>query len=434
MKNYFTNPLVYLFAGIGLNRGMALSPLYSALIGSRQSIQLFSAKGHKDFPNAFANDDGVVEKRLKKRSIKSFQPKTANQQAFVDLMRNDTVDIIIAIGPAGTGKTMLACYSAIEALLQGKVNKVVVTRPVVSVDEELGFLPGGLESKMDPWTRPIFDTFRETYSAKELDKMTEDGVIEIVPLGFMRGRTFKNAWIIADEMQNSSPTQMFMLATRIGEGSKMIITGDLNQSDLNPKSNGLLEIYGKIRGFERSGELDCVRYVELDREDVQRSRAAKTVLNIYDPIVPVSCSVNDKTCGEPLPLNIGFTVESEIFGREGASNDNANNAGHKVVGVRGFAGEISGAQRMESCKSNKPLEYSAYEDDAQLTNEFEYLNQVVSSGINVEDQQISGSSPDCSNPSPDCSNPPKDWVNIDNDAALIPVHHISKHYNNLYKR
>jgi len=397
MKNYFANPLVYLFAGIGLNRGMSL---YSAMIGSRHSIQLFSAKGHKDFPNTFANDDGAIEKRLKKRSIKSFQPKTENQQAFVDLMRNDAVDIIIAIGPAGTGKTMLACYSAIEALRLGKVNKVVVTRPVVSVDEELGFLPGGLESKMDPWTRPIFDTFRETYSTKELDKMTEEGVIEIVPLGFMRGRTFKNAWIIADEMQNSSPTQMFMLATRIGEGSKMIITGDLNQSDLNPKSNGLLEIYGKIRGFERSGELDCVRYVELDREDVQRSRAAKTVLNIYDP-VPVSCSVNDKTCGEPLPLNIGFTVESEIFGR-GASNE--------------------------------PLEYSAYEDDVQITNEFEYLNQVVSSGINVEEQQISGSLPDCFNPLPDCFNPSKDWVNVDNDAALIPANHISKNYKNLYKR
>lgn len=304
MKSFFFN-YALLFSSIGRNNGF-------------QSKSMYQLKGINDFVTPIKNEfrdsiqiasrrrkviedlvvDGLIDstKKLlsleeefaastnhKHRNIKSFQPKTENQRAFVDLMRDDSVDILIATGPAGTGKTMLACYAAVEALRLKKINKIVVTRPVVSVDEEIGYLPGGLESKMDPWTRPIFDTLRETYSAKEIERMSEEGIIEIVPLGFMRGRTFKNAWIIADEMQNSSPTQMFMLATRIGEGSKMIITGDLNQSDLNPKSNGLLEIYHKVRNAERTKALSCVRYVELEKEDVQRSKAAKTILDIYEP-------------------------------------------------------------------------------------------------------------------------------------------------------
>lgn len=211
------------------------------------------------------------------RKIKSFGPKTANQASYVELMRDDKVDIIVAIGPAGTGKTMLACYAAVESLRLGKIGKIVITRPVVSVDEEIGFLPGNVESKMDPWTRPVFDVLRETYTAKEIDQMLEEGVLEIVPLGFMRGRTFKDAWIVADEMQNSTPTQMLMLATRIGEGSKMVITGDLNQSD-RPGPNGLHEIYGKIQS---SSSQEYIKSIVLESEDVQRSRAAKAILNLY---------------------------------------------------------------------------------------------------------------------------------------------------------
>lgn len=374
MKNYFANPLFFLLSGIGLNQSLGFAPFYVR----NQALQLFSSKRPKE--NEFFNK--LVEPAPKKRSIKSFFPKTENQRSFVDLMRNDTVDIIIATGPAGTGKTMLACYSAVEALRLGKVNKVVVTRPIVSVDEELGFLPGDLESKMDPWTRPIFDTFRETYSAKEIDKMTEEGIIEIVPLGFMRGRTFKNTWIIADEMQNSSPTQMFMLATRIGEGSKMIITGDLNQSDLNPKCNGLLEIYGKIRVFDKRVGLDCVRYVELDTEDVQRSRAAKTILNIYDPApVQENCPIFDSP-----KLDIGLTEENE----------------------------------QEKEKEKDPLSLDAYEHDSRFTDEFEYLN------LSTFPNPSNDSTP-ISNEHVDCFHTPKEWVNIDNDAALIPINHISKY-------
>ena len=234
-----------------------------------------------------------------KRKIKTFEAKTQNQHAYLDLMRDDKVDIIVAIGPAGTGKTMLACYAAVEALRLGKINKIVITRPVVSVDEEIGFLPGGVESKMDPWTRPLFDVLRETYSAKEIEQMIEEGVLEIVPLGFMRGRTFKNAWIIADEMQNSSPTQMLMLATRIGEGSKMIITGDLNQSD-RQGPNGLQEISGKL---EKASQ-ECIKVIKLETEDVQRSRAAKAVLELY--------AVSPNPVPSPVPAPVPSPVPAPV--------------------------------------------------------------------------------------------------------------------------
>jgi phosphate starvation-inducible PhoH-like protein len=229
-------------------------------------------------------------KKTTSRKIRSFSSKTENQAFYLDLMRDENVDIVIAVGPAGTGKTMLACYAAVEALRIGKIRKIVITRPVVSVDEELGYLPGGIASKMDPWTRPVFDALRETYSPKEIDAMMEDGVIEIVPLGFMRGRTFKNTWIIADEMQNSTPTQMLMLTTRIGEGSKMIITGDLNQSDLSAR-NGLQHIHSKIQSV---GNTDHIRLIVLESSDVQRSRAVKSVLRLFSdekPTIQVSTPV-----------------------------------------------------------------------------------------------------------------------------------------------
>ncbi len=300
MKMFLFSPVMVFLTGIRFSQGLSRGffrvsysppqfytrPFFTHSITGPNMYQLqnklFSSKRRK-LTDSFDTDD-IFESPQKKRVIKSFQPKTENQNKFIELMRNTNIDIVIAIGPAGTGKTMLACYAAVEALRLGNVNRIVVTRPVVSVDEEIGFLPGGLESKMDPWTRPIFDTLRESYSAKEIDRMVEEGVIEIVPLGFMRGRTFKQTWIIADEMQNSSPTQMFMLATRIGEGSKMIITGDLNQSDRDIYDNGLREIYEKIRHAENTVGLDCVRYVELEKEDVQRSRAAKRVLDIYSDI------------------------------------------------------------------------------------------------------------------------------------------------------
>ena len=139
--------------------------------------------------------------------------------------------IVLGMGPAGTGKTFIACHTAVEQLKSTKIEKIIITRPIVSVEENMGFLPGSINEKMDPFTRPIFDVLSSSYDKKEIQLLIKKNIIEISPLGFMRGRTFDNAFIIADEMQNSSPNQMKMLLTRIGENSKLVITGDLEQSD-----------------------------------------------------------------------------------------------------------------------------------------------------------------------------------------------------------
>lgn len=215
--------------------------------------------------------------RLKALS-KTYMPKSANQKTYVSHLASKSVDIVVGVGPAGTGKTLFACNYAVERLRSGSIEKIVITRPVVSVEEEIGFLPGNLVSKMDPWTKPVFDILLEFYSQKDIDSMIHGGVIEIAPLAFMRGRTFKHAFVIADEMQNSSPNQMLMLMTRLGEGSKMVITGDLKQSDRS-SDNGLRDLLAKLK--TRSEGIEGIGYVELDFEDVERSPIVRRVLDLY---------------------------------------------------------------------------------------------------------------------------------------------------------
>ena len=177
---------------------------------------------------------------------------------------------------------MFACLKAINLLKNGKISKIVITRPVVTADEEIGFLPGNIVTKMDPWTKPIFDLFLETYSKVELDSLIRDNIIEICPLAFMRGRTFKNAFIIADEMQNSSPNQMKMLLTRIGKRTNMVVTGDLQQSDI-PKENGLNDIVSKFKTFNHANnETTQIEIIELNNMDIERSDVVKKVIQIYD--------------------------------------------------------------------------------------------------------------------------------------------------------
>jgi len=214
-----------------------------------------------------------------------YKPRTDNQLQYVQYLNDKSIPIVLGIGPAGSGKTLFACNQAVSALKSGSVSKIILTRPVVSVEEDIGFLPGSLIHKMDPWTRPIFDILLEFYQQKDIDGMLHGGVLEISPLGYMRGRTFKNAFIIADEMQNSSPNQMLMLTTRIGEGSKMVITGDLKQSDRGSE-NGLADLMQKIKKHNKycldfNMTLPAIRMVEMQGSDIQRSPIVSTLLDIY---------------------------------------------------------------------------------------------------------------------------------------------------------
>jgi len=209
-----------------------------------------------------------------------YVPRTDNQKEYMKYLGNQTIPMVVGIGPAGTGKTMFACIQAVNELNTGKIKKIIMTRPVVSVEEDIGFLPGNLIHKMNPWTRPMFDILLEYYSQKDIDSMLQSGVLEISPLGFMRGRTFKRAFIIADEMQNSTPTQMLMLLTRIGDGAKMVITGDLQQSD-RMEMNGLAEFLRRMRDYKR--EVDSIRVIQLSAVDIQRSKIVSDILDIYNP-------------------------------------------------------------------------------------------------------------------------------------------------------
>jgi phosphate starvation-inducible protein PhoH and related proteins len=203
-------------------------------------------------------------------------PRNRSQETYILKLLDPGKDIVFGIGPAGTGKTMLACQVGVKLFLEGEVDRIVVTRPAVSADEDLGFLPGTLEQKMAPWTRPIFDVFREYFYANEIEGMIQEGVIEISPLAYMRGRTFKDAFIIADEMQNATPNQMKMLLTRIGTGSKMVVTGDLAQAD-RLKDNGLIDFVSHLRDFE-SRRIDVVNF---SQRDIERHEAVKEVLQVY---------------------------------------------------------------------------------------------------------------------------------------------------------
>jgi phosphate starvation-inducible PhoH-like protein len=211
-----------------------------------------------------------------KKQRVSLHARNANQKEYLKKLQDEDTNIVLAIGPAGTGKTMLAVQHGIKLFQEGIVDKIVVTRPAVSVDEDLGFLPGDLNEKMAPWTRPIFDVFLEYYQQKDITKMLEEGVIEISPLAYMRGRTFKNSYIIADECQNTTVNQMKMLLTRLGEGSKMVVTGDLAQADrLN--DNGLIDFCNLLAGKQ----LKYVDIVEFDHRDIERHNAVKEILSIY---------------------------------------------------------------------------------------------------------------------------------------------------------
>lgn len=235
-----------------------------------------SAKKHQRFTdNNIINFQEYIPE--KKRIVKII-PRNRAQDNYVKKLQDPTKTMLFAIGPAGTGKTLLATQTAVKLLKEREIERIVITRPAVSVDEQHGFLPGTLEKKMEPWTRPIFDVFVEYYYAKELQNMIIEGVIEVSPLAYMRGRTFKNAFIIADEMQNATPNQMKMLLTRIGENSRMVITGDLKQAD-RLDDNGLIEFIRRLE--ETDMDFKHVDIVNFGQKDIERHPAVREILDIY---------------------------------------------------------------------------------------------------------------------------------------------------------
>jgi phosphate starvation-inducible PhoH-like protein len=226
----------------------------------------------------FNNINYLSQKEKNDFESKFSEPRNESQQKFLNYLKKKDARIIIASGPAGTGKTLFGIEQGIKNYLNGNFEKLIFTRPVVSVDEDIGFLPGNIEEKMSPWIRPIYDILYNFITPKEVENLISEKIIEISPLGFMRGRTFKNCWIIADEMQNSSISQMKMLLTRIGENSRLIITGDLEQNDRHGEINGLEDFLSKLKG-RRS---DSITSVEFKRSDIERENVVKEVLEIYE--------------------------------------------------------------------------------------------------------------------------------------------------------
>ena len=210
--------------------------------------------------------------QTKKRKI---LPRTKNQKNYFQLL--NTKDIVFAYGPAGTGKTFLAVAKAVASLQKGLVNKIILSRPAVEAGEKLGFLPGDLKEKVDPFLRPIYDALYDMMPYDQVEKKIANNIIEIAPIAFMRGRTLENCYIILDEAQNTTKIQMKMFLTRLGKNSKMVVVGDNTQIDLISKSDsGLIDAAKKLKNIEDIG------FIELDNRDVVRHEVVRKIINAYE--------------------------------------------------------------------------------------------------------------------------------------------------------
>jgi phosphate starvation-inducible PhoH-like protein len=272
-------------------------------INEKELLGIYFADSHSevisnDEPTA-ANVSQYLSQRERANIDKKFtKPKNMHQEQYVNMLKQKQKKIIVVAGPAGTGKTLFATEYGIRNFMLGTYEKLIFTRPSVSVDEDLGYLPGSLEDKMAPWIRPIYDIMYQHMSPSEVTRCIEEKTIEIAPLGFMRGRTFKNAWIVADEMQNSTISQMKMLLTRLGENSRIVVTGDLDQHDRVGETNGLEDFLNKFRG-KRSTSISSF---EFEKSDIQREEVVKEVLDLYS--------------GETIPVTYcydGDDDETKIF-------------------------------------------------------------------------------------------------------------------------
>ena len=221
-----------------------------------------------------ASASEVLEDVVWRHRSTKVAPKSVNQKRYVDSIRNNTVTF--GIGPAGTGKTWLAVASAAAALSRREVNRIILTRPAVEAGERLGFLPGDLMAKIDPYLRPLFDALQDMLEPDKVTQALERGTIEVAPLAFMRGRTLNDSFVILDEAQNTSPEQMKMFLTRLGFGSKMVITGDVTQVDLpREQKSGLIVVNEILR------DVEGIDFVNFGREDVVRHRLVQRIVDAY---------------------------------------------------------------------------------------------------------------------------------------------------------
>ncbi len=249
---------------------------------------------------------------------RSVQPKSINQRRYLDAIESH--DMIFGIGPAGTGKTYLAVAMAISALAAKKVNRIILARPAVEAGERLGFLPGTLQEKVDPYLRPLYDALYDMLELEKVDRYLEKNIIEIAPIAFMRGRTLNDSFIILDEAQNTTAEQMKMFVTRLGFGSKAVITGDITQIDLPNKRSGLVEAMDILKGVQG------ISFVRFDESDVVRHSLVQRIIRAYD---------EHKTQSEVDQLSLSL----------GRLNDSRNGNG---AGVQGFEIPAPGDTQAES--------------------------------------------------------------------------------------
>jgi phosphate starvation-inducible PhoH-like protein len=239
----------------------------------------FHSKADSNFKNNHNFKENIVDINSYRKPIKQnvvLLPKNKAQEKYIDSLEDPNIYIVFGHGYAGSGKTYLATLYAIQCLKQQVVNKIVITRPNVAVDDrDIGYLPGDILKKMSPWTKPILDVFEEYYSTKEITQMIEENIIELVPMAYLRGRTFKNSIILLDEAQNTTPSSMLSALTRIGENSKLIITGDTKQSDRG-KINGLSDF---LHRFSNNPHISVCYF---DKQSIERHPVITDILKMYN--------------------------------------------------------------------------------------------------------------------------------------------------------
>src|SRR5580704_7441054 len=261
---------------------------------------------------------GLVESgRQRSFGKKTIAPKTITQRRYVDAIEH--FDLVFGVGPAGTGKTYLAVAMGVAALLSKRVSRIILTRPAVEAGERLGFLPGTLQEKIDPYLRPLYDALFDMMEAEKVEKLLERNVIEVAPLAFMRGRTLSDSFIIMDEAQNSTPEQMKMILTRQGFNSKMVVTGDPTQIDLPMgQRSGLIEVIDVLRG------VDGISFVQFDDRDVVRHSLVQKIVKAYErynEVIGVNRQLSLKLPAQALelaPLDLSRT-EPSVSGEPSAA-------------------------------------------------------------------------------------------------------------------